>query len=65
VYGHPPFVAKTMSELYAKILHDPIEYQPTSGERVVEPELINLMQQAQENSFSPRRKPRVLMRTLT
>ncbi|RLN66582.1 hypothetical protein BBJ29_004552 [Phytophthora kernoviae] len=43
VYGHPPFVAKTMTELYAKIQNDPIEYPASAGERIVEDDLLDLM----------------------
>ncbi|TMW56944.1 hypothetical protein Poli38472_002869 [Pythium oligandrum] len=44
VYGHPPFVAKTLTELYGKIQHDPIEYPTSVGEKEVESGLIDLMQ---------------------
>lgn len=44
VYGYPPFIAKTIPELYAKILGDPIEYPSTVGDREVDPQLIDLLQ---------------------
>lgn len=43
VYGHPPFTAKTMTELYAKILNDTIEYPPVVGDRLVESDLVDLL----------------------
>ncbi|KAE9339819.1 hypothetical protein PF008_g11401 [Phytophthora fragariae] len=43
VYGHPPFIAQTMTVLYGKIQNDSIEYPTTVGDRVVESELIDLM----------------------
>ncbi|KAG3134134.1 hypothetical protein PI126_g18833 [Phytophthora idaei] len=44
VYGQPPFIAQTMTVLYGKIQSDPIEYPTQVGDRVVESELIDLMQ---------------------
>ncbi|POM79347.1 CAMKK/CAMKK-META protein Kinase, partial [Phytophthora palmivora] len=44
VYGHPPFIAQTMTVLYGKIQNDPIEFPTHVGDRVVENELIDLMQ---------------------
>ncbi|ETI47432.1 CAMKK/CAMKK-META protein kinase [Phytophthora nicotianae CJ01A1] len=44
VYGHPPFIAQTMTVLYGKIQSDPIEYPTQVGDRVVESELIDLME---------------------
>ncbi|KAF4040801.1 Protein kinase domain [Phytophthora infestans] len=44
VYGHPPFIAQTMTVLYGKIQSDPIEFPTQVGDRVVEEELIHLMQ---------------------
>jgi serine/threonine protein kinase len=44
VYGHPPFVAPTMPELYHTIAHDPIAYPPVVGDHVVAPELLDLLQ---------------------
>ncbi|KAJ8525240.1 hypothetical protein ON010_g15875 [Phytophthora cinnamomi] len=43
VYGHPPFIAQTMTVLYGKIQNDPIEFPTSVGDRVVENELIDLM----------------------
>ncbi|KAL4086626.1 hypothetical protein PRIC1_013688 [Phytophthora ramorum] len=43
IYGHPPFVAKTMTELYGRIQNDTIEYPDSVGDRVVESELIDLL----------------------
>lgn len=54
VYGHPPYVAKTMIELYSKIQNDPIEYQPSVGDRVVEPELIDLLKHILEKDPAKR-----------
>uniref|UniRef100_K3X1B3 Protein kinase domain-containing protein n=1 Tax=Globisporangium ultimum (strain ATCC 200006 / CBS 805.95 / DAOM BR144) TaxID=431595 RepID=K3X1B3_GLOUD len=46
VYGHPPFEAKTMTELYGRIQNEEIQYPEQVGERVVEKELIDLLQHA-------------------
>ncbi|KAJ0411292.1 hypothetical protein ATCC90586_004208 [Pythium insidiosum] len=48
VYGHPPYTAKTMTELYSKILGDPIEYPKVVGDRLVEDDLIDLLQKILE-----------------
>ncbi|DAZ99357.1 TPA: hypothetical protein N0F65_005208 [Lagenidium giganteum] len=43
IYGHPPFTAKNMSELYVKIQNDPIVYPEKVGDRVVETSLRDLL----------------------
>lgn len=56
VYGHPPFVASSIPELYSKIQasdlnstnlclkSSPVEYKLSSGGNTVSPDLIDLLQ---------------------
>ncbi|GLE02008.1 hypothetical protein PINS_up010846 [Pythium insidiosum] len=48
VYGHPPFMAKTMTELYSKIQNDTVEYPKVVGDRLVEDDLIDLLKKILE-----------------
>lgn len=83
VYGHPPFTAKTMTELYRKILvrlsvawlipclsmlmlcmtilkqNEPIPYPATVGERVVEEDLLDLLQHVRYRLVSTESPTRV------
>lgn len=44
VYGYPPFMAQNVTVLYDKIQNDVIDFPTRVGDRIVESEVIDLMQ---------------------
>ncbi|KAF1328036.1 Camkk/camkk-meta protein kinase, partial [Globisporangium splendens] len=54
VYGHPPFEARTMTEVYDRIQNEEVQYREQVGERVVEKELIDLLQHILEKDPNKR-----------
>ncbi|KAL7682610.1 putative protein kinase [Plasmopara halstedii] len=54
VYGYPPFIAQTVTVLYNKIQNEIVKFPTRVGDRVIEDELIDLMQHMLEKDPTQR-----------